>query len=163
MRNHFWAALATLATLALVSCGAPSTTDFVKKAADSDLYEVAAGKLASEKGQSDAVKQFGAHMVEAHTKTSEELKGILASEKLDIKIPAEPDKKRAEMLKALADTKPEEFDALYIKQQVKVHTKAEKLFDAYAERGDNPALKQFAANTLPVIKQHLKDAEKLQK
>jgi putative membrane protein len=163
MRNHFWAALAALATLALVSCGAPSTTDFVKKAADSDLYEVAAGKLASEKGQSDAVKQFGAHMVEAHTKTSEELKGILASEKLDIKIPAEPDKKRAEMLKALTDAKPEEFDALYIKQQVKAHTKAEKLFDAYAERGDNPALKQFAANTLPVIKQHLKDAEKLQK
>jgi putative membrane protein len=163
MRNHLWAALATLATLALVSCGAPSTTDFVKKAADSDLYEVAAGKLASEKGQSEAVKQFGAHMVEAHTKTSEELKGIVASEKLDVKIPAEPDRKRVEMLKALTDAKPEEFDALYIKQQVKAHTKAEKLFDAYAERGDNPALKQFAANTLPVIKQHLKDAQTLQK
>jgi putative membrane protein len=163
MRNHLWAAFATLATLALVSCGAPSTTDFVKKAADSDLYEVAAGKLASEKGQSEAVKQFGAHMVEAHTKTREELKGIVASEKLDVKIPAEPDKKRVEMLKALTDAKPEEFDALYIKQQVKAHAKADKLFDAYAERGDNPALKQFAANTLPVIKQHLKDAQKLQK
>ena len=58
---------------------------------------------------------------------------------------------------------PEEFDALYIKQQVKAHTKAEKMFDAYAERGDNPAVKQFAANTLPMIQQHLKEAEKLQK
>ena len=105
----------------------------------------------------------GEYPVEAHTKTSEELKGILASEKLDVKLPAEPDKKRAEMLKALADAKPEEFDALYIRQQIKAHTKAEKLFDAYAERGDNPALKQFAANTLPMIQQHLKDARKLQK
>ena len=33
MRNHLMAALAALATLALVSCGAPSTPDFVKKAA----------------------------------------------------------------------------------------------------------------------------------
>jgi putative membrane protein len=163
MRKHFLAALAVVATLALVSCGAPSTADFVNKAADSDLYEVAAGKLASEKGQSDAVKQFGAHMVEAHTKTSEELKGIVASEKLDVKLPTEPDKKHAGMLKALADAKPAEFDALYIKQQVKAHTKAEKLFDAYAEGGDNEALKQFAANVLPMVQQHLKDVQKLQK
>lgn len=161
MRNHLMAALAALATLALVSCGAPSTSDFVKKAASSDLYEVAAGKIASEKGQSEAVKQFGAHMVEAHSKTTEELKGIVQSEKLDVKLPTEADKKQQKMLKALTDAKPEEFDQLYIKQQIKAHEKAAELFDKYAERGENDALKQFAANTLPAIKQHLEEVEKL--
>jgi len=36
-----------------------------------------------------------------------------------------------------------------------------ELFDEYAEDGDNAALKQFAANTLPTIKQHRDEAEKL--
>lgn len=161
MRNPFLAALAALATLALVSCGAPTTPDFVRKAAASDLYEVAAGKIASKKGGSEAVKAFGAHMVEAHSKTTEALKGIVQAEKLDVKIPTAVNKKQKKMLDALTAAKPEDFDQLYIKQQVKAHSKAVELFDAYAERGDNQALKQFAANTLPVIKQHLADAEKL--
>ena len=33
--------MVALATLSLVACGAPSTTDFVQKAAMSDMYEVA--------------------------------------------------------------------------------------------------------------------------
>jgi putative membrane protein len=161
MRNLILAALAALATLALVSCGAPSTPDFVKNAALSDMYEVAAGKIASEKGQSEAVKQFGQHMVEAHSKTTEELKGIVQAEKLNVQLPDKLNKKLQKRIDALNKAKPEEFDKRYALQQVKAHTKAAKLFDAYAERGDNAALKQFAANTLPVIKRHLEEANKL--
>lgn len=163
MRNLIFAAFASLATLALVSCGAPSTPEFVTKAAHSDLYEVAAGKIAGEKGQSEAVKKYGAHMVEAHTKTTEELKSIVQAEKLNVKVPTEVSKKHKKMLDALTAAKPEDFDQLYIKQQIKAHSKASELFDSYAERGENAALKQFAANTLPAIKQHLEEAEKLKK
>ena len=55
-----------VASMALIGCGAPSTPDFIQKAAMSDMYEVEAGKLAADKGQSDAVKQFGQQMVDAH-------------------------------------------------------------------------------------------------
>jgi putative membrane protein len=161
MRNHLLAALAALATLALVSCGAPSTPDFVKKAAMSDMFEVAAGKIASEKGQSEAVKAFGRHMVEAHGKTTEELKSIVQAEKLDVRVPDKLTKKQQKRLDTLSATKPEEFDKVYAKQQIYAHDKASELFDEYAEGGDNAALKQFAANTLPVIKQHLEEAKKL--
>ena len=51
--------IAALASLSLSGCGAPSTSDFVQKAAMSDMYEVEAGKLAAEKGQSDAVNNLG--------------------------------------------------------------------------------------------------------
>jgi predicted outer membrane protein len=85
------AALATLATLALVSCGAPSTPDFVQTVAMSDMYEVEAGKIASEKGQSDAVKQFGQQMVEAHTQTTEQLKGIVQAQSIKVELPAKFD------------------------------------------------------------------------
>jgi putative membrane protein len=163
MSNRLLAALAVSAALALASCGAPSTPDFVRKAAMSDLYEVEAGKIASEKGQSEAVKQFGQHMVEAHTKTSEELKAIVTAEKLDVNLRDKLDKKHQKMIDALNEAKPEAFDDTYASQQVRAHGKAADLFDDYAEGGDNAALKQFAANTLPTIKEHLREAKKLTK
>jgi putative membrane protein len=137
MRNPLMAVLAAMATLALVSCGVPSTPVFVEEAASSDLYEVAAGELASEKGQSEAVKSFGRHMVEAHGKTTEELKGIVQSEKLAVKLPTEPNQKQQGMLSSLTEAKPEAFDQLYIEQQIKAHEEAADLFDKYAERGEN--------------------------
>jgi putative membrane protein len=163
MSNRLLIALAVGTALALASCGAPSTPDFVKKAAMSDLYEVEAGKIASEKGQSEAVKQFGQHMVEAHSKTTEELKSIVTSEKLDVTLPDKLDKKHQKLINALNEAKPEAFDDTYAAQQVRAHGKAADLFDEYAEGGDNAALKQFAANTLPTIKEHLREAKKLTK
>lgn len=162
MSNRLLAVLATVATLALVSCGgAPTAPNFATKAAMSDLYEVEAGKIASEKGQSEAVKAFGRHMVEAHGKTSEELKGIVQTEKLDVMLPAKLNRKLWKLIDALNNAKPEDFDKVYAMQQVKAHERAVELFDGYAEEGDNAALKQFAANTLPTIKQHREQAEKL--
>ncbi len=88
MRTSLLGALASLATLVLVSCGAPSAPEFVQKAAMSDMYEVEAGKIAGQRGESDAVKQFGQHMVEAHSQTTEELKGIVQAEKIKVDLPA---------------------------------------------------------------------------
>ena len=161
MSNRLLSALAVVAALALASCGAPSTQGFVKKAAMSDVYQMAAGKVASEKGQSAAVKQFGQLMVEAHGKTNEELKGIVQAEKLDVKLPSRLDRRRQKLIEALNEAKPEDFDALYAEQQVKAHDLAVGLFDDYAEEGGNAALKQFAANMLPTIRQQRREAEKL--
>jgi putative membrane protein len=161
MRNPLFAALAAMATLALVSCGVPSTPAFVEEGASNDLYEVAAGKIASERGQSEAVKTFGRHMVEAHSKTTSELHGIVQSEKLAVTLPTELTNTQQAMLSFLTEAKPEAFDTLYIEQQIKAHEDAADLFDKYAERGENQALKQFAANILPTIKRHLEEARKL--
>ncbi|HEY6921133.1 MAG TPA: hypothetical protein VI390_05985 [Methyloceanibacter sp.] len=49
MRNHLLAVLALLATIALVSCGTPSTPEFIRTAVISDMYEVEAGKIVAEK------------------------------------------------------------------------------------------------------------------
>jgi len=161
MSHRLLAALAIVTTLALISCGVPKTSDFVKKVAMSDLYEVKAGKIASEKGQSEAVKAFGRNMVEAHSKMSEELKGIALSEKLKVKLSAELDDKHRKMIDDLNAANGADFDRIYAKQQIRAHVKAAKLFDAYAEEGNNAALKQFAANALPAIKRHREEAEKL--
>jgi putative membrane protein len=163
MSNRLLAALAVSAALILVSCGAPSTPDFVRKAAMGDLYEIEAGKIAIEKGQSEAVKQFGQQMVDAHTKSSEELKAIVTAEKLDVSFRDKLGHRHQKYVDALNEAKPEAFDRIYVNQQVRTHAKAAELFDAYAEGGDNGALKQFAANALPTIKEQRRAAKKLAK
>ena len=161
MRNPPLAALAILATIALASCGAPNTPDFVQKAAMSDMYEVEAGKIASQKGQSDAVKQFGQQMTEAHTKTTEELKGIVQAEKIKVDLPTKLDRRHQRLVDDLNAATGADFDKTYVKQQIKAHGKAKELFEDYADDGDNAAVKAFAAKALPVIKQHLEEAKKL--
>lgn len=151
--------IVALATLFLVACGAPSTTDFVQKAAMSDLYEVEAGKIASQKGQSAPVKGFGQMMVAAHSKTTEELGGIVASEKIKLDLPSKLDAKHQKLIDDLNAA--DDFDKTYAKQQVDGHQDAVNLFDSYAKKGDNAALKQFAQKTLPVIQEHLAEAKKL--
>jgi putative membrane protein len=160
MKNLLIAGLALLATLALAACGAPSTPEFVQKAAMSDMYEVQAGQIATQKGQSDAVKQFGQHMVDAHTQTTQELKGIVQAENIKVDLPTELDAKHKALIDDLNAASAQDFDKTYTKQQVKGHKDAADLFEAYSKKGDNAAVKQFASKTLPTIEEHLEAAKK---
>src|SRR5258707_5005926 len=58
---------------------APKTEDFIKEAAMSDMLEIEAAKVAQQKGNADE-KKFAEQMITDHTKTSTELKGLLAGE-----------------------------------------------------------------------------------
>jgi putative membrane protein len=158
MRNFL---IAAVATLSLVACGAPSTTDFIQKAAMSDMYEVEAGKIATQKGQTAPVKGFAEMMVDAHSKTPEELKGIIASEKINVDLPTKLDAEHQKLIDDLNTASSADFDGTYAKQQVDGHQEAVDLFDSYAKKGNNAALKAFAQKTLPVIQQHLDAAKKL--
>ena len=55
---------------------------FVKDAAIGGLTEVELGKLAAQKGSSDAVKQFGQKLVDDHTKANDELKQVASAENI---------------------------------------------------------------------------------
>lgn len=158
MRNLL---IAALATFALTACGAPSSQDFVHKAAMTDLYEIQAGKIAADKGQSDAVKQFGQQMVTDHTKTSDELKSIVQSKNIKADLPTQLDSSHQKLIDALNSASAADFDKTYAKQQVDGHQDAVDLYKKYADKGDNADLKQFAGKTLPVIQQHLEMAKKL--
>jgi putative membrane protein len=153
--------IATLATLALAGCGAPSTAEFVQKAAMSDMYEVQAGKLAADKGQSDAVKQFGQQMVDAHTKTTEELMGIVKNKNIKVDPPTKLDAKHQKLIDDLNSASAQDFDKTYANQQVDTHQEAVDLFKKFASSGDDADVKQFAEKTLPTIEHHLDEAKKL--
>jgi len=138
-----------------------STQGFVTGAAISDMYEVTAGKLAMQRAQSSAVKDFAKEMVEAHTGTTAKLKSIIASNAIKVTPPAHVDDRRQGMLDDLRGAKAEDFDHRYISQQVAAHKEADTLMREYAEEGDNKAVKDFAAATDKAVKMHLSMAQKL--
>jgi len=138
-----------------------TTKGFVTAAATSDMYEVTAGKIALQRAQSPDVTAFAQKMVDAHTMTTQKLKGILASNNVNVTPPAHVDNRRQGMLDDLRGAKAADFDHRYITQQIAAHKEADILFRGYAKDGDNAAIKDFAATTDKDIKMHLSMAQQL--
>jgi len=155
--------LASVAVIgfALTGCGEQGAPDFAETAAMSDLYEIEAGRIATEKGQSDAVRAFGEKMVEDHSQTTSQLKQIVTAENIDVELPTELDSSHQDMIDELNEAEPDEFDEEYASQQVDAHQAAVDVFEDYADDGDNGALKDFAGKTLPTLQQHLEEAKQL--
>ena len=140
---------------------APSTSDFVKEAALSDMTEIATSKLAQERGDADA-KTFASQMVTDHTKTSEELKALVSGG-VKAEIPASLDDTHQKKVDKLKDAKPEDFNSDYASMQVSAHKDAVSLFERYAKGGDDAKLKDWAGKTLPHLQHHLEMAQNLNK
>jgi putative membrane protein len=139
----------------------PNTGDFIKEAATSDMLEIAAAKLAQQKGDADE-KKFAEQMITDHTKTSSELKGLVPSD-MTSAIPTSPDDSSQKKLDKLRDAKAGDFAGEYDPMQVSAHKDAVSLFERYAKGGDNPKLKDWAGKTLPALQHHLEMAQQLDK
>jgi putative membrane protein len=154
-----------LAAALLVACGvssaAPSAadSDFVMKAGQAGIAEVAAGRMAEKQGQSAATKAFGKRMVADHTKAADALKR--AAEKSGATMPTTMSDAQKQAGEKLAGLKGDAFDKAYAEQMVKDHEEAVALFDKESTSGSDSDLKAFAGMTLPTLQDHLKMAKAL--
>ena len=137
-----------------------STAEFVKKVAISDMFEIESSKLAQQKADAES-KTFAAKMVTDHSKTSAELKSMVQSGKVKAELPTALDDEHKKKLDELQSASGQQFDDKYDQMQKQAHHEAVMLFERYAQNGDNAELKQWAAQTLPALKEHHSMAEKL--
>jgi putative membrane protein len=126
---------------------------FAKKAAAGGLTEVELGKVAQQSGGSQDVKDFGAKMVTDHGKANDNLKAVATKDNLTI--PDKPNDEQQALIEKLSKETGEAFDKDYIHAMVKAHMGDRALFTEEVAGAKNPDLKQFAQDTLPVIKEHL--------
>jgi putative membrane protein len=139
----------------------PSTPQgFVATQASSDMYEIEAGRLAQEMGQSDEIKEFGAMMVEDHTASSAKLKTAADAAGSGVTVPTAMLPKHQQNLDALRNAGTN-FDSVYAQQQVMAHQEALALLQGQAETGTVASLKAFAAETAPIVETHLEHARTL--
>jgi putative membrane protein len=138
---------------------AVSDAQFARKAAQGGMAEVKLGKLAQEKGTSESVKRFGTRMVEDHTKAGDELKRAAAQE--NIALPEDISAKDKSTYDSLSKLSGAAFDRAYARDMVKDHEEDVADFNKEANGGKNPAIKDFATQTLPTLQDHLKEAKEM--
>ena len=141
---------------------APTTADFVKEVAISDMFEIESSKLAEQKGNTQE-KSFAQQMVADHTKTSSDLKQMVSGGKVKAELPSTLDSSQQSKLDKLKDASGKDFSSDFDSDQVSAHKDAVSLFERYAKSGDNADLKDWAGKTLPTLQHHLDMAQELGK
>ena len=138
---------------------APADREFMKKAAQANIAEIEAGKLAQSKASSNDIKQFGEKMQQDHGKVLDELQTLAKSK--GVALPTETDEKHKALAKRLAATSGKKFDEAYASNAgVADHKEAKQLFEKAAASKD-PDVSAFAKKVLPDIEHHLEMAQDL--
>src|ERR1051325_11611153 len=127
--------------------------NFVMDAAIGGMMEVELGRIAPEKGTSEAVKQIGERMVDDHSKANSELMSLASSK--GITLPTELDSKHHDQVTNLSAMTGAEFDRAYSKMMLSDHNKDVGEFEKESTKGTDPELKAFAGRPLPTLQAHL--------
>lgn len=130
---------------------------FMHEAAMGGMTEVELGNLAQQKAASDQVKQFGAKMVEDHTKANEELKQIAKSK--NMMVPPTLDKAHQKDVDKFSKLSGAAFDRQYTSFMVSDHKKDVRDFKKAADSAKDADVKSFATKTLPTLQEHLQMAQ----
>jgi len=162
MRNFLIALLALASLPALAADAIPEATqDFIDTAAVANKFEIDTSELALKYSQAKDVKAFAQEMIDDHKKIGEEFKATLQgagitppADRLDLA-------HEAKYAKLRVFTTAKGFDGSYISEQLAAHEDAVKLFGDYSKNGPTPAVKEFAAKTLPTLEHHLAMAKEL--
>lgn len=151
---------AAVGSMSAATLGSHDTGAFVSNAAQSDMYEIEAAKIAQEKSKNADVKKFAAQMVKDHTKSSSEMKPLII--KAGQTPPTDLDQRRKGFLDNLKSADAASFDKTYMDQQVAAHDEALTLLQGYAKDGSDAGLKAAAAKMVPIVQHHSDMAKQIQ-
>lgn len=149
------------ATQLVAQQSTPSAEDFALASAQTDAYEIVAGRIAIVETQDGRIRDFAQQMTHEHDVMVGSL--IAAASKSGLPpLPRVPNVDQQRLLSALQSTKGRDFDISYITQQVVVHRGALAVVTAYASEGGDVNLRQVAQQAIPKIRHHLEIALQLQ-
>jgi putative membrane protein len=148
---------------------------FVTMAALANMYEIGAAQVARQRSANPQVKALAARVIEDHRKMTKELKSIVQSEEGNSQagpdsaknlnsliLPDSIDNPHRQLIDKLKSASGQQFDRMYINQQVTAHKEALLQFQSFSKYGKDPKLKDWAKRTEPILESHLRAAEKLQ-
>jgi putative membrane protein len=160
--------LTALALLALAACAeqqaaappppvatpAPLSSDqnFVDRAALGTGKEVELGQLARTRATSPTVRAFAVRIITDHREANARLRRL--ERRLQMAAaPASPPPSQLPTLSGPA------FDRQFMNDQVQNHREAIQLFEAEAQTGQDPRLRKYASDFLPILYRDLRQAQ----
>ncbi len=134
--------------------------DFAKTAAASGLFELETARLAQQKATDSAVKSYAAMLVDHHSMANDKLQQLAMQG--NVALPTQLPSDRKAELDQLTKASGAEFDRQFVRVVgIKAHQDDIALFEKAASSANNPALRTFAQNTLPTLRDLLTSAQKL--
>ncbi|MCR6629719.1 MAG: DUF4142 domain-containing protein [Magnetospirillum sp.] len=115
--------------------------------------EVALGRLADSKADSDRIRELARHLVQDHDKVNNRVADLAGKMKTDL--PKELDRERQAVADRLDRLSGADFDRAWLEAQTQEHQKAAQLLVWEIGSGQDADLQAFARETLPIIYQHL--------
>lgn len=137
-----------------------AAADYAVEVANGVMMEVRMGKLVEQKATKQSVKDFGAKMVEDHSKDLTTLKSIAA--KKNITLPDSIGGKQEDKIKELSKESGAKFDKDYVDFMVSDHKEDIKTAEDAIKNVRDHELHSFAVKSLPVLKMHLSMITKIQ-
>jgi predicted outer membrane protein len=133
--------------------------EFLLNALRTSLADVRMGELAAQRGGDQRVRDYGAKLKNDFTKQAAEIERLL--EPLNVPIPTEPSAEAEAHLAALARLTGKEFDMAFVQQLIWTHTDAIESYGAQTQASPNRSVHDFAATSLPLLREHLAKTEAL--
>jgi len=133
---------------------------FVQQAGMGGMAEFALGRLAEQRAQNAAIKDFGRRMVQDHGRANDQLASLARA--ANIPVPQALDPEHRAIQEQLEKLSGAAFDLAYIRGQVQEHQKTSLLLEWEIGSGQDAELQRFAAATLPIVLDHLQKARDLQ-
>ncbi len=137
-----------------VASAAPSSQDttYLKAAHQSNLAEIAGGRIAEQKATSRQVKDLAARFVADHTKLDAAVSKTAAA--LNVTLPTAPNAEQKAVAAKYRAASGQQFDSLFISTQMTAHMKAMALGQAETANGTDAQAKKAATDAAPVVASH---------
>ena len=132
---------------------------FLREAGAGNLAEVSLGQLAEQKSTNPAVQEFGRWMITDHSFANKLL--IAIAQRLGQSEQPTLTRQDISLKDRLQGLSGPQFDRQYLQAMVMDHRKDVQAFRQEAQNGQVQPLKSYANNMLPIIEQHLAEAEQL--
>jgi putative membrane protein len=130
---------------------------FITKAAEANLAEIDAAKLVDQKSTDPAVKDFASRMLKDHTQANQELTAMAKTN--GVTAPTEAgaaEQRQIDELRKLSGTK---LNDTYLQNELQGHKQVISEFEQELDHGQDQAVKNYAAQTLPTLQDHIRIAE----
>jgi predicted outer membrane protein len=116
------------------------------------MLEVKLSQLAQQKAQSQEVKDLAKMLEQDHTQANNQLMAVAKQKNIDL--PSDLKGEPKEVYEAFQKLEGSDFDNAYLLFNIKDHLKDIMMFQKEAQKGTDPEIKQWAAQTLPHLQKH---------
>lgn len=145
--------LLAASSVALAAGSATSADlDFVAHVSQGGAYEVAAGKVAEQRGQTPDIRDLGAMEAHDHSLVNDKLKQIAAA--TGAPFPSHLNAEFQQRLDKLKAVPADKFGAYFLADMKQIHDGDEKRFQDESKDGSKPYQK-FAHQTAIIVQRHL--------